>query len=36
MRTQEETEALVEHLEVVLRRLAYGSYDPPAACCACL
>jgi hypothetical protein len=36
MRTQEETEALVEHLEIVLRRLACGNYDPPGSCCACL
>jgi hypothetical protein len=36
MRTQEETEELVEHLEVVLRRLACGNFDPPGSCCACL
>ena len=36
MPTQEETEDLVEHLEVVLRRLACGNYDPPGSCCACL
>ena len=36
MRTQEETEELVEQLEVVLRRLAYGNIEPPGSCCACL
>lgn len=36
MRTQEETEALVEHLEIVLRRLACGNLEPPGSCCACL
>ena len=36
MPTQEETEALVERLEDVLRRLAYGNYDPSGSCCSCL
>jgi hypothetical protein len=36
MPTQEQTEALVERLEIVLRRLAYGNFDPPGSCCACL
>jgi hypothetical protein len=36
MRTQEQTELLVEHLEDVLRRLTYENHEPPGSCCACL
>ncbi len=36
MRTQKETETLVEHIEDVLRRLACGNNEPPGSCCACL
>jgi tRNA C32,U32 (ribose-2'-O)-methylase TrmJ len=36
MTTQEATEALVEHLEDVLRHLAYENPVPPGSCCACL
>lgn len=36
MPTQEETEALVERLEDVLRHLAYENNEPPGSCCACL
>jgi hypothetical protein len=36
MPTLEETEALVDRLEDVLRRLAYGNHALPGSCCACL
>jgi len=36
MSTQEATEALVGHLEDVLRHLAYENNEPPGPCCACL
>jgi hypothetical protein len=38
--TQEKAEGLVEHLEEhlegVLRHLAYENNEPPGSCCACL
>ena len=36
MPTLEQTEALVERLEDVLRHLAYANYEPPGSCCECL
>lgn len=36
MPTQEETEALVDHLQDVLKRLTYTNHEPPGSCCACL
>ena len=36
MRTQQETEALIDHLEEVLVRLSYENYQPPHSCCGCL
>jgi hypothetical protein len=36
MRTQEETEALVEHLEAVLVGLSHVNHAPLGSCMACL
>jgi len=35
MRTQVETEELLNLLEDVLVRLSYEGFDPPGTCCAC-
>jgi tRNA C32,U32 (ribose-2'-O)-methylase TrmJ len=36
MPTQEQAQLLVEHLESVLKHLAYENYKPSGSCCACL
>jgi len=36
MRSQVETEELIDDLEKILERLAHENRDPPWSCCACL